>query len=100
MRLLQLKVNSIAKDIEKAKRVAMHQEKQRVTFGQGAKVVKMGQDSRQEVEQITRMGMRSQVLSVEQAMHLVQTLAQYKSENTKLRLRVREQELQIKHMES
>ena len=44
--------------------------------------------------------MQSACLSVEQGLHLVQMLAQYRTENTKLRLRVREKEIQISHMES
>ena len=44
--------------------------------------------------------MKSAMVSVEQGLLLIQMLAQYKTENTKLRLRVREQEIQIRHMES
>ena len=44
--------------------------------------------------------MLSACLSVEQGLLLTQVLAQYKTENTKLKLRVREQDIRIRHMES
>lgn len=71
LRMLQSKVNSIAKEITSVKKVAAREERKRATFGQVPKKVKLAQSMVSDIKSIAQMGLKSQMVTMEQAMHII-----------------------------
>ena len=98
LRVLHLKVKQIDRAISKAKKMTSCKKQERAAFG---RVMHHDLDDKlnAEIEEIRRDGLQAKLLTLEQAMLLTQILAQFKTENMRLKLKCREQEIKINHME-
>ena len=55
----------------------------------------LGANLKQDIEKVTREGLEAPIISMEQGLHLIQILAQYKAENMRLRHTCKDLEKQV-----
>ena len=100
LRVLQLKVVGLSREITKTKKRMIKEEQARATFGKTTKHLQLSAPQLEQIEAMVRDGKNEQIVNFEQAMFLVQMMLSLRTDNTKLRLKVREQDIRIKHMET
>ena len=97
MRLLHTQINCIASDITRIKKCAASEKCNAELLK--AEKIKRANVYKKDIERVSKEGMQAQIVSLEQALLLVSTLAHYKAENMILRQQFKEMQNQIQLIE-